>query len=162
MTATRMRRSLLPPLAGVLAAGAVAAVALVVASRTRPDPPPGDVRQLIAAYLADADAAREEYRDAPVTASGVVNWSARSDEVTARATGAWSPFLEERSRQATVLMVVDGRHQVQAEFDAKHQRAALALRAGERATIRGRHSSNTSVVYDGKVILVLNGCEVVR
>jgi hypothetical protein len=162
MTATRVLRSILPPLAGLVVAGAVAAVALVVAARTRPDPPPGDVRHLIAAYLADVHVAREEYRDALVTASGVVNWSARSDEVTTRAAGEWSPFLEERSKHATVLLIVDGRHQVLADFDAKDQREALALRAGERVTIRGRHDSPTSVVYDGKALLVLNGCEVVR
>ena len=74
--------------------------------------------------------------------------------------GEWSPFLEERSKQATVLLIVDGRHQVLADFDAKDQREVL--RAGERVTIRGRHHSPTSVAYDGKAILVLNGCEVVH
>ena len=36
--------------------------------------------------------------------------------------------------------------------------------AVERVTIKGRHTgySSTGVVYRGKVILVLDGCEVVR
>jgi hypothetical protein len=159
MTSAKQLRSILPLLAGVLVASAVAAVALMIAARTRPHLPPGNVRNLIAAYLADEQAAKEEYTDALVTASGIVSWSARSDEVTTRMLGEWSPFLVERSKQATVLLLVDDRHQVLADFNANKQREALALRPGERATIRGQHYSPTSVVYDGNVIAVLHGCE---
>jgi hypothetical protein len=150
----------------ILAAfGAAAATVWRLASRERSAPPPGDVRAVIAAYLDDQHAARKTYRDALVTASGVVRWSARRDEVTTRAADDhWSPQLEELSKQATVLIIVDERHEILADFGAENQRAALALRPGERVTVRGRHHGGvaTGVVHSGKVILTLEGCEFVR
>jgi hypothetical protein len=144
--------------------GAAAATVWRLANRERSAPPPGDARAVIAAYLDDQHAARKTYRDALVTASGVVRWSARRDEVTTRAADHWSPYLEELSKQAAVLLIVDDRHQILADFGAENQRAALALRPGERVTIRGRHRGGvtTGVVYSGKVLLTLEGCEFVR
>jgi len=146
------------------AVGVAGATGWLLATRQRTAPPPGDVRDVIASYLADEEAAREKYHDAPVTVGGVVNWSARSDEVTTRRATERSPHLDELSRQATVLIIVDDRHEILANFDSENQREALALGAGERVTIKGRHTgySSTGVVYRGKVILVLDGCEVVR
>ncbi len=160
MTATRMRRIVVSLVVG---AGVVGAILVTV--RARPDPPPGDVRNVIAAYLANEEAAREEYRDTPVTASGVVRWSARRDQVTARAADDRSPQLEEWAKEAVVLIVVDDRHEILADFGAENQRAALALRKGDRVTIKGRHygGSFTSVaVYNGKVIMIVTGCELIR
>ena len=141
-----------------------AATGWLLATRQQPAYPPGDVREVIASYLADEDAAREKYSDALVTASAVVNWSARRDKVTTRAADERSPHLDELSKQATVLIIVDDRHEILADFDAENQREALALRKGERVTIKGRHRGGffTGVVYDGKVLLTLEGCEVVR
>jgi hypothetical protein len=146
------------------AVGVAGTTGWLLATRQRAAPPPGDVREVIASYLADAEAAREKYHDTPVTAVGVVSWSARRDEVTTRKAGEWSPQLDEWSKQATVLIVVDDRHEILADFGPENQREALALRAGERVTIKGRHTgcSSTGVVYRGKVILTLDGCEFVR
>jgi hypothetical protein len=160
-----MRRARVFVVVAVLAASGVTAVTgWLLATRDQFVPPHGDVREVIAAYLADVDAARVEYGDALVTASGVVRWSARRDEVTTRAAGERSPWLDELSKQAAVLIVVDDRHEILADFGAEHQRGALALRAGERVTVRGRHRGGffTGVVYDGKALLTLNGCEFVR
>jgi hypothetical protein len=57
----------------VAASGVAAATGWLRATRQRVAPPPGDVREVIASHLADADAARDKYCDAPVIASG---WSA--------------------------------------------------------------------------------------
>lgn len=159
MTATRMLRIVVS-----LVVCAVVIGAFVVAVRARPAAPPGDVRNVIAAYLADVDAAREEFHDTRVTASGVVQWAARRDQVTARALDDRSPQLKEWAKEAVVLMVVDGRHEILADFGAENQRAALARRKGERLTIKGRHygGSTSGVVYKGKVIMRLGGCEFVR
>ena len=160
-----MRRArILVGIAIFAAFGVAAAAGWLLATRQRTAPPPGDVREVISAYLADEEAAREKYSDALVTASGVVNWSARRDEVTTRAADEWSPYLDELSKQATVLIIVDDHHEILADFDAEHQREALALRQGEWVTIRGRHQGGffTGVVYDGKVLLTLEGCEFVR
>jgi hypothetical protein len=160
-----MRRAL--ALVGIAVIAAIAVAAAThwrPATRQRTAPLAGDVREVITAYLADQDAARDKYSNAPVTASGVVRWSARTDEVTTRAAGERSPHLDELSKQATVLIIVDGRHEVLADFGAENQREALALREGERVTIRGRHHGGffAGVVYDGNVILTLNGCDLVR
>jgi hypothetical protein len=133
-----------------------------LATRQRPAPTE-DVREVMTAYLADQSAARDKYSDALVTASGVVRWSARTDEVTTHGPGERSPQLDELSKQATVLIIVDGRHVVLADFSEENQREAMALREGEQVTIRGRHSGFfTGVMGDGNVILSLNGCEFVR
>jgi hypothetical protein len=118
------------------------------------------VREVITAYLAGEDAAREKYRDALVTASGVVNWSYRVDEITTRR----ADEVMERSDQAGVLIIVDERHEILAYFDRDNHREALALGKGARVTIKGRHAGTffTGVVYRGKVILTLDGCEFVR
>ncbi len=152
-------------LVGVAAFVVVAAMGWLLANRLPPAYPPGDVREVISAYLDDEGAARDKYSDARVTASGVVSWSLRSDLACTRADGEWSPHLEALSKQATVLISVDDRHQILAYFGAENQREALAFGAGERVTIKGRHTGHSSTgvaVYDGKVILVLDGCEVVR
>lgn len=128
--------------------------------------PPGDVHEVIAAYLADESAARDKYSDALVTASGVVRWSARSDELVAGVRGERSPYLDEWSKQATVLIIVDGRHVVWAEFGEENQRLALALREGERVTVRGRHHNVfghvSPAAHNPHVTLTLTGCEFVR
>src|SRR5687767_5511511 len=99
-----MRRAVVHVGVAVFAAfGVAAATGWLLATRQQLALPPGDARAVIAAYLADEGAARETYRDHRVTASGVVNWSARRDEVTSRAVNEWSPQLEEWSKQATVL-----------------------------------------------------------
>jgi hypothetical protein len=159
----RRARGLAAVIAAFAASGAAVTGWLITSSQDFA-PPPGDVRAVIAAYLADVDAAREEYRDALVTASGVVRWSARRDVVTSRAADHWSPYLEELSKQATALIVVDGRHEILADFGAENQRETLDLRSGEQVTVRGRHRGGffTGIVYDGKALLTLNGCEFVR
>jgi hypothetical protein len=162
------RARVLVGIAAFAAFGVAAAAGWLLATWPQIAPPPGDVREVISAYLADTEAAREKYRDALVTASGVVSWSARTDQVTTQVTtGAAderSPYLEELSKQATVLIIVDDRHEILADFGAEHQREALALRQGDRVTIRGRHHGGffTGVVYRGNVILTLEGCEFVR
>ena len=123
--------------------------------------PPGNVHEVITAYLADRRAAMDKYSDAIVTASGVVRWSAWTDEVTTRGPGERLPQVDEFSKQATVLIIVDGRHTILADFGEENYREALALREGERVTIRGRHDGTGGVTHNG-VILVLNGCEFVR
>jgi hypothetical protein len=136
----------------------------VLATRQQAARTPGDLREVIASYLADEDAAREKYRDVSVTGSGVVRWSARGDEITSRRAGEWSQHLEQLSREAAVMIIVDDLHEVLASFDAENQREALALRTGERVTFKGRHRGGffTGVVYNGKVILTAEGCEIVR
>src|SRR5262249_37790389 len=111
--------------------GGAAATGWLLATRQRTAPPPGGGREVLSAYLADTEAAREKYSDALVTASGGVGWSARRDEVTTRAADEWSPYLDELSKQATVLIVVDDRYQILADFGAENQREALALRKGD-------------------------------
>lgn len=159
-----MRRArVLVGIAVFAAFGVAAATGWPLATRQRIAPPPGEVREVIASYLAD-EAAREKYSDDLVTASGVVGWSGRRVAATTRLAGDRSPQLDERSKQATVLIIVDGRHEILADFDAENQREALALIKGEPVTIKGRHYGGffTGVVYDGKVLLTLEGCEFVR
>jgi tRNA_anti-like len=151
-----MRRARVIVFIAVLAAfGVAAATGWLLAPRQ-----PGDVRELIASYLTDVDAAREKYSDALVTASGVVKWSARDDEITSRR----ADHFIEKSDKATVLVIVDDRHEILAAFDPENQREALALRKGERVTITGRHHGGffTGNVWRGKVLLTLSGCEFVR
>jgi hypothetical protein len=161
--ADAVKRARIAGIVVFLAVGATGATGWLLATRHRPAPP-GDVREVIASYLTDAEAAREKYHDAPVTASGVVAGSARGDVMFTRAADHWSPQLDELSKQALVTIIVDDHHEVWANFGAENQREALALRKGERVTIKGRHTgyTTTGVVYDGKVILVLDGCEFVR
>ncbi|HXD85171.1 MAG TPA: hypothetical protein VN641_01675 [Urbifossiella sp.] len=142
-------------------AGVAGTAGWLLATRQRAAPPPGDVREVIASYLADAEAAREKYHDAPVTALGVVDGSERRDVMYTRAADHWSPYLDELSKQAVVAIIVDNHHEVWANFGAENQREALALRKGERVTIKGRHTgyTTTGAVYDGKVVLVVDGCE---
>jgi hypothetical protein len=137
------------------ALGVAAATGWLLATRQ-----PVDGREVIASYLADVDAAREKYSDALVTASGVVKWSARNDEITSRL----ADDVIEKSDKATVLVIVDDRHEILAGFDPENQREALALREGERVTIKGRHYGGffSGNVWRGKVLLTLNGCEFVR
>ena len=169
MTAKGMRRSILSLLAGAVLVGALVAGALLVTDRARPDPPPGDVREVIDAYLADENAAREKYRDALVTASGVVNWSARREEVTARFTslnGVKQPAQPaDIPDEACVLLTVLGRHQVLADFGGENKREALLLKKGDRVTINGRHTGSWfgGAVYRGETVyLTLVDCEFVR
>ena len=160
MNAKGMRRSAVRLLAFAVAFGVVVTGAILVANRVSPGRSPGDVHIVIDAYLADVDAAREEYRDTVVTATGVVAWSARDDEITSRAVDT----VIEKSDRATVLFFVDDRHRIHAHFDPQNQLEALALKMGDRVTITGRHRGGffTGNVWHGKVILILEGCEFVR
>jgi hypothetical protein len=164
-----MRRSIISLVAGAVVAGAVVAGAVLVVNRTRPDPPPGDVRQVVAAYLADEDAAREAYRDVLVTASGVVHWSARREEVTARRifpNGIKQPAQsDDIPDEVWVLITVLGRHQVMAYYDGENKREALSLGKGAWVTIKGRHTGSWfgGAVYRGETVyLTLVECEFVR
>jgi hypothetical protein len=127
-------------------------------------PPPENVHEVIAAYLADTDAARKKYSATEVTASGVIRWSARRDKVTTAAAGERSAYLDEMAKQATVLIVVDDRHEILADFGPENQRVALSLQSGERVTIRGQHHGGffSGVVYQGNVLMTLENCELVR
>jgi hypothetical protein len=169
MTAKRRRRHIVSLLAGAIVVGAVVAGAVLVANRAQPDPSLGDVRNIVAAYLADEDAAREEYRDALVTASGVVNWSARREEVTSRFTslnGVKQPAQpDDIPDEACVLITVLGRHQVLADFAGENKCEALLLKKGDRVTIKGRHTGSWfgGAVYRGETVyLTLVDCEFVR
>jgi hypothetical protein len=174
MTAKGMRRRIVSLLAGAVVVGAVVvgavvAGAVLVADRSRPDPPPGDVRNIVAAYLADENAAREEYRDALVTASGVVNWSKRREEITSRISprnGAKQLARpDDIPDEVCVLITVLGRHQVLANFDGENKREALLLKTGDRVTIKGRHTGSWfgAAVYRGETVyLTLVDCELVR
>src|SRR5262245_55065554 len=105
------RASVLVGIAVFAVITAAAATGWWLATRQR-TAPPGDVNEVITAYLADQSAARDKYSDALVTVSGVVRWSARTDEVTTRGPGERSPQLDEMSKHAAVMIIVDGRHVV--------------------------------------------------
>jgi hypothetical protein len=163
-----MRRSIVSLVAGAVVVGAVVAGAILVVDCTRPGPQSGDVREVIDAYLADENAAREKYRDARATASGVVNWSARREEVTSRLTslnGVKQPAPADIPDEACVLITVLGRHQVLAEFGGENKREALLLKKGDRVTIQGRHTGGFfgGAVYRRETVyLTLVDCKLVR
>jgi hypothetical protein len=144
---------------GVVTAGGV------LMHHTRRIPPPGDVRYIVAAYLADEDAARKEYRDALVTASGVVNWSKRREEITTRFTLNGVEQPHDIPDEVTVMLTVPGGHQILADFAGENKNEALSLRTGDRVTIRGRHTGSWfggAVYRHETVYLVLVDCELVR
>jgi hypothetical protein len=164
MTAKGRSRTILPLLAGI----AVVTAGGLLMHHTRRTPPPGDVRNIVAAYLADEETAREEYRNALVTASGVVNWSKRREEITSRPVSqkvkqpAQPPDIPD---EACVLITVTGGHQVLADFARENKREALSLSTGDRVTIRGRHTGSWfggAVYRHETVYLVLVDCEFVR
>lgn len=149
-------------------AGVFTVVAVLVAHVVPLAPPSGDVRHLIAAYLADANAARDDYRGVRFTATGTVNWSHRTLDITTRAIDDGderSPHLERAARTATVYITLPGGHRVLADFEPERQAEALALKPGDRVTITGRHNGSwiNASVYLGKfVYLSLFECEIAR
>ncbi|QDU18995.1 SH3 domain-containing protein [Urbifossiella limnaea] len=141
MPADRGKRHAAAHLAAILTV-----VAVLVAHAVPLAPRPGNVRHLVAAYLADEDAAREAYRDVRFTASGTVNWSHRTIDIMSRLfnddEAERSPDLERAAREATVYTTLPGGHQVLADFDPDRQAEALAIRPGDRVTVTGRHTGS--------------------
>jgi hypothetical protein len=158
-------RSIIPLLAGI----AVVTAGGLLTHHTHRTPPRDDVRYIVAAYLANEEAAREEYRDALVTASGVVNWSAQREEITTRLVsqndGKQPAHHDDIPDEACVLIIVPGGHQILADFAGENKLEALALRSGDRVTIRGRHTGSWfggAVYRHETVYLTLVDCKLVR
>ncbi|VTU02753.1 : tRNA_anti-like [Gemmataceae bacterium] len=106
-----------------------------------------DVKVLIAEQLADSDAASRKYFE-----------SDRLMVVRGKVTS--SEWHTRRHEGVYVVMTVDGGHQLAATFKAPNEQdAALRLKPGDYATVKGRLLSSGRLGPGGAVVFMLTKCE---